>query len=1550
MMNRAKLSKFNLHLVIISLLGAMMSVGLIGYSPYTDAAQQFIESDGFTLVDIEPEFAGPVPFYGNTPPCDPNFHEANTGAFEGGIDCTLSDAHQNLQIPEAVQRGGGGINIPTGAPPSPLFGAQPFTQKMLRFEEFGLEPMPAPLENGSSAIKFPLPLDAQRGPDSILLDAFLGQDVLFPNPTKQANTIDLNPWKDAIKGFLGRDLITPPAEGRPPGPLWAHQRWETFKPQAYFKSAQAGARDNGGLRDSKQRHNYAVGEFAPGGLYHNTVGADGFDGTTKDIEIRLHPKMPVQYPESIFTFDGTLPPKLLTARYGETLLFRHYNALPIDPSANNGFGLHTISTHEHNGHNPAESDGYTNSFFFPGQYYDYRWPMQLAGYDSINTNASDNRAAMPCSAGEVITVLGADKTCDESGRIQIPGNYRETMSTHWFHDHMLDFTAQNVYKGNAAMMNYYSAIDRGNEAINDGVNLRFPSGNALDWGNRDYDVNLLIAAKAWDQTGQLFFNVFNTDGFLGDRMTVNWLYKPTFDVRARKYRFRMLNGSVSRYIKVALVTETGAPVPFHMIANDGNIMKHSLRFDNGILPTQSIAERYDIIVDFSRYAPGTKIYMVNIMEHRDGRGPLKDAVPLSDVLDGTYNPQIIDGEWKNGDPVVGKFLEINVVPMAEGVVDLSMNPSDYEAGGLTMLDLPVFTQAELDNATHRTFDFGRSNGTDDKPWTVKTDGGMGFNMDPRRLTAAPNKLADGSGGVEIWHLSTGGGWSHPIHIHFEEGQILSRDGLTPPDWETLSRKDVYRIGPEVNSSRNMSVAIRFREFAGTYMEHCHNTQHEDTAMLMRWDLEESGQVALLPTPLPTWDGVEFVDSHALATFRSGDVNATLELPQGPANGGDANGDGVIDRIFDDNELRAKAPLALDPAMVPDMTHLDEYIADKDMAIALGKAFFWDQAVGSDGQACASCHFAAGADNRSKNQLSPVSANSAYTNGFTGFDVTNSGGGGVNYQLQAADYPFPKVAGSGNFNDVTGSQGTNAAKQKDAALISSREQYIASRKGIDVCTKLPSDFSLDPLNYRQVTARNAPTVINAIFNHRNFWDGRANNMFNGIDPLGRRSNLNKSDQGIWINDEVSLRKEQVLIKNSSLASQAVGPALSANEMACEGRIFPLLAEKMLGRYALDLQTVHAQDSVLGGMKSLSSSRGLKYKYIDMIQQAFHSKYWNAGVVEDGFDQIEMNFSLFWGLAIQMYESTLVSDMTPFDQFARGGSDPVSLAAANAALNEQEKLGLEVFVREDRGHCASCHTGSEFTSASVSIRAGGVFDPDLGPAGGIAPPEPFERMRMADGNVAVYDGGFYNTGVTDTEMDLCVGADLEGFPLSYSRQAALAQIADLEAGQDAAGDEGDFAIVGGPVQLGERVGVDGACKTPTLRNVELTAPYFHNGGHSTLDQVVIDYMTKFNRLYVQENLENISPDILAVDIQGLAFDGVSIRGGEIQALVAFMKSLTDERVRLHQAPFDHPSLAVPNGQISIDRNRDGAADDIRLLIPATGGTSGLTAPLPKFLNLD
>ncbi len=883
----------------------------------------------------------------NTPDCGPvNLLAVETDKLNETLEVTGESINQANFAPDE-----GSIDVPTGAKPSPLFGADPFTMQMLREEEFG----PVPLGEKANMLtgpEFPLPTGAESGPLEGALDDFLGwyinptQASPYPWPMQYANDPDnddylieagvagmQNSWKLEIEEYIGRKLNTPPLEGRPPGEDWAHQRWDEFYPQAYFNTATAGARTNTGLRDTLQSHDYNSGEWAEGGLYYDTASFEGvtysgepgktISGTTGGITVQFHPKFPPQDPNALWTFDGTFPPKVLRARIGEPILMRHYNALPVDPAANYGFGLHTLTTHEHNGHNPAESDGYTQAFFFPGQFYDYHWPMVVAGTDHINTDASEPRAATPCSAGEILNVLGQEKLCS-NGTIQIPGDYKEIMSTHWFHDHMLDFTAQNVYKGSAAMMNYYSAIDRGKEEYSESkchyqnpnnVNLCLPSGKALDWGNRDYDINLMLSDKAWDADGQLFFNIFNTDGFLGDQILSNLTWKPYFKVRARRYRFRILNASVSRYFRIALVElvngttgELPGPqnsgisynrVPFYMIGNDGNLMQHAVHFDGtttvagyknrkGILPTIGIAERYDVIVDFARFVPTEsnlepKLYFVNLLEHQNGRRPNKE-IPLGEILNGKYHQQEtepanqpvpglaadqpVPGDGYISDPTVSRFLELRVQSYAE--TDRSLNPADYIAGRKKMTELPEFTEEELATAKHRTFEFARSSGTDTSPWTIKTDGGAGLNMDPRRLSAAPNQNQ-----VEIWHIEGNGGWSHPVHVHFEEGKILTRGGKPPPEWEKWARKDVYRIGRMDDSTDSVTIAIRFREFLGSYMEHCHNTQHEDHAMLLRWDVESPGQVRVMPTPMPTWDGVGYVPSTALPTFRIGDVNAAL---------------------------------------------------------------------------------------------------------------------------------------------------------------------------------------------------------------------------------------------------------------------------------------------------------------------------------------------------------------------------------------------------------------------------------------------------------------------------------------------------------------------------------------------------------------------------------------------------------------------------------------------------------------------------------------------------
>jgi FtsP/CotA-like multicopper oxidase with cupredoxin domain len=649
-----------------------------------------------------------------------------------------------------------GSGIPTGAPPSPGTVGLEFTQPLLMFEQLERKPYSTP----DPVTRKPL-------------------FALNPVPTADANQTQI-PVDPLLVG--GRTGLTGPIEGRPPGPDWTHQRWDdpAFQPQVAVE-----------------------------------VSQEGSDPVNSPI--KFHPALAAQNPNSVWTFNGTIPPKLLLGRYGEPVLFRHWNKLPPNVTQNNGFGRNTITTHEHNGHHGAENDGFTGAFFFPNQFYDYHWPIVLAGHDSINTNAADKMAAAPD---------------DYFGRIannKVPGDWRETMSTHWFHDHMFGFTSQNVYKGNAAMFNIYSALDRGNESINDGVNLRLPSGTAKSWGNLDYDINLMLSDKAWDQDQQLYFDIFNFDGFLGDAMTVNLAYKPYFDVEPRRYRFRMLNGSVARFFKVALSDGT----PMVQIGNDGNLMPHPVTQTQ--LDQLGIGERYDIVIDFSHYKPGQKVWMVNLCEHQDGKGP-KGDLSLAQALSGN-----------SSDPCVGKFLEFRIVLPLQGK-DQSLDFSKAKDTDITLIPNPDLSNIPV--SRERTFEFGRSDGSDAAPWTIKTDGGQGFAADVNRVAAVPRL-----GTREIWHLKNGGGgWDHPVHVHFEEAQLLARNGslsnVSP--WER-GRKDVYRLGP----GGSVTISLQFREFAGMFMEHCHNTTHEDRAMLLRYEVGQG--LKPMATPVPTPTGVNYID-------------------------------------------------------------------------------------------------------------------------------------------------------------------------------------------------------------------------------------------------------------------------------------------------------------------------------------------------------------------------------------------------------------------------------------------------------------------------------------------------------------------------------------------------------------------------------------------------------------------------------------------------------------------------------------------------------------------
>jgi hypothetical protein len=347
-------------------------------------------------------------------------------------------------------------------------------------------------------------------------------------------------------------------------------------------------------------------------------------------------------------------------------------------------------------------------------------------------------------------------------------------------------------------------------------------------------------------------------------------------------------------------------------------------------------------------------------------------------------------------------------------------------------------------------------------------------------------------------------------------------------------------------------------------------------------------------------------------------------------------------------------------------------------------------------------------------------------------------------------------------------------------------------------------------------------------------------------------------------------------------------------------------------------------------------------------------------------MEANFSFFFGVSIMLYEAELVADHSPFDQWMETGT-------FNSGFGPAELHGLNLYV--DKGRCNACHSGPELTKASVRDGKAGTHL--------------IEPLLMSDGQPAVYDNGYSNIGVTPTVEDTGRGGQgPDGKPLSSSRQALFkARGIDSSIG---------FPIVGLPIRDAipgncatsvtdpatgittctaqellaadevtgqptfvacidrnmdgmcglnddfrvDRVAVDGAFKTPGLRNVELTGPYFHNGGFKTLMEVVDFYDRGGN--FCRFNFPDIDPDV--------AFIGFTRT--EKEDLVAFLIALTDERVRFQQAPFDHPALNVPNGHpgdeysTTMDQLFGGSqAEDVARAIPAIG-SSGAASPLTSF----
>jgi len=579
---------------------------------------------------------------------------------------------------------------------------------------------------------------------------------------------------------------------------------------------------------------------------------------------------------------------------------------------------------------------------------------------------------------------------------------------------------------------------------------------------------------------------------------------------------------------------------------------------------------------------------------------------------------------------------------------------------------------------------------------------------------------------------------------------------------------------------------------------------------------------------------------------------------------------------------------------------------KAWALVLGKALFWDQQVGSNGNSCASCHFHAGADARLRNQINPGFNDVSYgLGGDIEFGSVRSDTGDVphgtmasgavadsNYELQPGDFPLHQLADEGDRNSPV----VSTTNDRIASQGAFDQDFVSVRRNRrDRCSDSDASiFHAGAFAARQVEPRNTPSVHNAVFNFRNFWDNRANNLFNGVGVFGLRDVIGdpadpsdpRNNNRLVISDHGVPTLGYLEVENNSLASQALAPPTSALEMSCQGRSFADIGRKMLRLRPLRRQHVSSEDSVLGPYAA--HFRGLKarFRYRKLIKKAFHPKYWslpgrfqieNGTLVRDhhGYTQMELNFSMFWGLAIAEYEATQVSDQSEFDTLEAAGRlvmRPAFVPAGPAIGGCSSPTGdVDPLLLRGCTIFARFNPNPAIPTAPDGIRGGNCFVCHNAPGGGVGRAKQpllsegsvqsgeslplFLTVNDINGVRDLRDNGSANIGLRDVTSDLMSGnTDPYGNPLSFGRQLWNHLDGEPNAILDPplarmieSGNAPTRVGVNDPTPGGtfRKLEADGSAKAPILRNVALTPPYFSWGGYPSLRQVLKVYNRGMNR---------------------------------------------------------------------------------------------------------
>jgi FtsP/CotA-like multicopper oxidase with cupredoxin domain len=465
--------------------------------------------------------------------------------------------------------------------------------------------------------------------------------------------------------------------------------------------------------------------LAEGRFRHDPVPPDG---ACDYYELTIKPglaEMMTGVMTPIWGFNGLYPGATFFAPRERTSVLRIVNRVP-----------EIVSTHYHGGHTPPDSDGVPMLSYGPT---DVIAPGNIAG---SRTYVFPNDNPFPASL--------------------------------WYHDHGEDCTAGNVYRGMAGFF-LLTPNDSEADAGFRAVDAQLPSG----YGR--YDIPMVFQDRQFNADGTLAYSAFDHDGFIGDRFLVNGVVQPYLPVARRKYRFRWLNGSNARQYEFFLSSGD----KFFVIGSDGGLLPQPAEVAGlRVAP----AERYEVVIDFSRYPVGSRVYLLNCLQQTDGRGPedvdMDACTPMvefriaRDEEDPSTLPDVLS-------PEIGQYIQEH----------LTERPGQ-----------------QIKNTDIR---LERGNGA----WQIN-----GRFYDPNRVDVV-EKLNTYS----TWTLfNNSGGWSHPLHIHDEEFAVIHRNGHPPAPYES-GLKDVFNIGP--NDTVKVAAYWTGAKNIGKYVFHCHNLEHEDMRMM-----------------------------------------------------------------------------------------------------------------------------------------------------------------------------------------------------------------------------------------------------------------------------------------------------------------------------------------------------------------------------------------------------------------------------------------------------------------------------------------------------------------------------------------------------------------------------------------------------------------------------------------------------------------------------------------------------------------------------------------------